>query len=255
MARSEPGRPFCSPNAAPATSSCSRRARSATAPAAAPRAWCAPRAAPRPPSGSACAARSSTPPAAIAIPLDCGFVAQGYLMPCFTDAEVARRTTASRCSSRLGLDVEWLSSADIDDRDTGMAPGVTLGALVCAGRRLHRRAAQRAGLHRRADRASASTSGSAARSPACGSPAAASSASTPPTARSTPTAWCSPAGPSSARSARTAGGRIPAGGTRHQVVVTAPLPSRRRRRPADGLRRHRPESIGDRGNPAACCGE
>ena len=67
-------------------------------------------------------------------PLDCGFVAQGYLMPCFT-----RRPRSQQAHERialqrtLGLDVEWLSGADIDDRNTGMAPGVTLGASYAPG--------------------------------------------------------------------------------------------------------------------------
>ena len=56
-------------------------------------------------------------------PLDCGFVAQGYLMPCFTEAEVAAAQERIALQHRLGLDVEWLSSADIDSRNTGLARG------------------------------------------------------------------------------------------------------------------------------------
>ena len=33
----------------------------------------------------------------------------------------------------LGLEVEWLSGADIDDRQTGLAPGATLGASYAPG--------------------------------------------------------------------------------------------------------------------------
>lgn len=66
-------------------------------------------------------------------PLDCGFVAQGYLMPCFTEAEVAQAQERIALQHRLGLDVEWLSSSDIDGRDTGMAPGVTLGGSYAPG--------------------------------------------------------------------------------------------------------------------------
>src|SRR5258705_9438680 len=66
-------------------------------------------------------------------PLDCGFVAQGYLMPCFTDAEVTQARERIALQRTLGLQVEWLSGADIDDRQTGLAPGATLGASYAPG--------------------------------------------------------------------------------------------------------------------------
>jgi len=66
-------------------------------------------------------------------PLDCGFVAQGYLMPCFTPAEVQQAHGRIALQHRLGLDVEWLSSENIDARHTGLAPGVTLGASYAPG--------------------------------------------------------------------------------------------------------------------------
>jgi len=66
-------------------------------------------------------------------PLDCGFVAQGYLMPCFTEAEVAQAHDRIALQQRVGLDVQWWSSADIDSRGTGLAPGVTLGASYAPG--------------------------------------------------------------------------------------------------------------------------
>src|SRR6476469_2508924 len=66
-------------------------------------------------------------------PLDFGFVAQGYLMPCFTDAEVAQAHDRIALQQRLGLEVQWLSSSDIDGRNTGLAPGVTLGASFAPG--------------------------------------------------------------------------------------------------------------------------
>ena len=66
-------------------------------------------------------------------PFDCGFVAQGYLMPCFTEAEVAQAHDRIALQQSLGLDVEWLSGADIDDRGTGLAPGVDARRLLRAG--------------------------------------------------------------------------------------------------------------------------
>ena len=56
-------------------------------------------------------------------PLDCGFVAQGYLMPCFSDAEVQQAHDRIALQQSLGLEVEWLSGSDIDDRNTGLARG------------------------------------------------------------------------------------------------------------------------------------
>jgi sarcosine oxidase subunit beta len=66
-------------------------------------------------------------------PLNCGFVAQGYLMPCFTPAEVQQAHDRIALQLSLGLDVEWLSSDDIDARHTGLAQGVTLGASYAPG--------------------------------------------------------------------------------------------------------------------------
>ena len=66
-------------------------------------------------------------------PLDCGFVTQGYLMPCFTEAEVRQAHDRIALQRNLGLDVEWLSSADLDARHTGLASGVTMGASYAPG--------------------------------------------------------------------------------------------------------------------------
>src|ERR1700752_1089417 len=53
-------------------------------------------------------------------PLDCGFVAQGYLMPCFTDAEVQEGHDRIALQQKLGLEVRWLSGSAFDDRNTGL---------------------------------------------------------------------------------------------------------------------------------------
>jgi sarcosine oxidase subunit beta len=66
-------------------------------------------------------------------PLDCGFVAQGYLMPSFTESEVQQAHDRIALQHSLGLEVEWLSSDDLDDRRTGLAKGVTLGASYAPG--------------------------------------------------------------------------------------------------------------------------
>jgi sarcosine oxidase, subunit beta len=66
-------------------------------------------------------------------PLDCGFVAQGYLMPCFSESEVQQAHERIALQRSLGLDVEWLSSDDLDARHTGLALGATMGSSYAPG--------------------------------------------------------------------------------------------------------------------------
>jgi sarcosine oxidase subunit beta len=155
-------------------------------------------------------------------PLDCGFVAQGYLMPCFTDAEVAQAHERIALQRTLGLEVEWLSGADIDDRQTGLAPGATLGASYAPGdgyidaprNVLAYTAALTAcgvDVRERCTFTGLRTAG--------GRVVGVDTSDGPiDTERVVLTG-----GPQLAEVGATAGVRIPAGGTRHQVVVTAPL--------------------------------
>jgi sarcosine oxidase subunit beta len=64
--------------------------------------------------------------------IDSGFVAQGYFMPCFTDAEVERAAARIAMQQTLGLDVRWVSSDEVDEMNPAMAPGQTLGASYSA---------------------------------------------------------------------------------------------------------------------------
>ena len=156
-------------------------------------------------------------------PLDCGFVAQGYLMPSFTDAEVAQAHERIALQRTLGLEVEWLSGADIDDRQTGLAPGATLGASYAPGdgyidaprNVLAYTAALTAcgvDVRERCTFTGLRTAG--------GRVVGVDTSDGPiDTERVVLTG-----GPQLAEVGATAGGRIPAGGTRHQVVVTAPVP-------------------------------
>ena len=63
-------------------------------------------------------------------PLDSGFVAQGYLMPCFTEDEAAAAHARIALQQSLGLQVEWLDADELDRRDTGLAHGICLGASM-----------------------------------------------------------------------------------------------------------------------------
>lgn len=155
-------------------------------------------------------------------PLDSGFVPQGYLMPCFTDADVVAAHARIAVQRRVGLDVEWLDSGEVDRRNTGLAPGSTLGASYAAGdgyldapRNVlaystaltalgvticeHTRLL---GLHTRDNRVVGVRT----------------SAGDITTDRVLLTG-----GPDLAAVADAAGGRAHVGGTRHQVVVTAPV--------------------------------
>jgi glycine/D-amino acid oxidase-like deaminating enzyme len=65
--------------------------------------------------------------------IDSGFVAQGYFMPCFSAAEVARATDRIAMQRRVGLDVRWVESDEYDAMNPTMAPGLTLGSSYAAG--------------------------------------------------------------------------------------------------------------------------
>ena len=58
--------------------------------------------------------------------IDSGFVATGYFMPCFTDADVAAAHARIAMQQGEGLDVEWVEPDDVDRRNPNLAPGTTL---------------------------------------------------------------------------------------------------------------------------------
>lgn len=157
-------------------------------------------------------------------PLDCGFVAQGYLMPCFTDAEVQQAHQRIALQRQLGLAVEWWSASDVDHRRTGMAPGTTMGASYAPGDGYINAArnvlayasaltAHRVDVRERTAFTGLRTSG--------GRVAGVDTVAGPiATGRVVLTG-----GPDLGAVGAAAGGRVPAGGTRHQVVVTEPVRS------------------------------
>ncbi|MGY4711284.1 NAD(P)/FAD-dependent oxidoreductase [Mycolicibacterium sp. CBM1] len=155
-------------------------------------------------------------------PLDCGFVAQGYLMPCFTDAEVAAAHERIALQRRLGLDVEWLSASDIDGRCTGLAPGVTAGGSYAPGdgyidapRNVLAYAAALTAHHVDVRERCAFTGLRVANGRVVGVETTAGEIDTERVVLT--------GGPLLGEVGERAGGRVPAGGTRHQVVVTEPL--------------------------------
>ena len=155
-------------------------------------------------------------------PLDCGFVRQGYLMPCFTEAEVQQAHARIAFQQHLGLTVEWWSSSDLDSRDTGMAPGVTLGGSYAPGDGYINAprnvlaytaalTAHRVDVRERTAFTGLRTSG--------GRVVGVDTSSGPIDTEHVVLTG----GPDLGQVGAAAGGRIPAGGTRHQVVVTEPV--------------------------------
>jgi len=155
--------------------------------------------------------------------IDSGFVPQGYFMPCFSVPEVAEAEGRIAMQQRLGLDVRWVGPDELDDLNPAMARGQTLGgsyapgdgyvdpprnvlaytvALFAAGVHVVEHTAFE-GLLRADGRVSGVST----------------SAGDIATDRVVLTG-----GPSLAAVGRAAGVRIPAGGARHQVVVTQPDP-------------------------------
>jgi sarcosine oxidase, subunit beta len=63
---------------------------------------------------------------------DSGFTEQGYLLPCFTAADVAAARERLAMQSALGVPVRWLEPDEVDSLNPTLAPGLTLGGTFCA---------------------------------------------------------------------------------------------------------------------------
>ena len=63
---------------------------------------------------------------------DSGFTRQGYLLPCFTDAEVAAARERIAMQQAEGIPVRWAGPDEVSELNPTMAPGQTLGASYCA---------------------------------------------------------------------------------------------------------------------------
>ena len=62
---------------------------------------------------------------------DSGFVEQGYLLPCFTEADVAAARERMAMQSALGVPVRWLDPDEVDAANPTLAPGQTRGGTFC----------------------------------------------------------------------------------------------------------------------------
>ncbi len=156
--------------------------------------------------------------------VDSGFTPQGYVLPCFSPAEVSAAHERMAMQTSLGLDVRWLSPGEVDELNPTLAPGMTLGGTYCphdgylhpprnviaysvalttSGVLVHEQTSF-TGLNTSADGAVTGVQTSAG-------------------PISTPLVVLT-GGPQLAAVGALAGLRIPAGGVRHQVAVTAPHP-------------------------------
>jgi sarcosine oxidase, subunit beta len=63
---------------------------------------------------------------------DSGFVQQGYLLPAFTEPQVAAAHSRIEMQQALGLPVRWLAPDEVTEVNPSLAPGATLGASYCA---------------------------------------------------------------------------------------------------------------------------
>ena len=59
--------------------------------------------------------------------IDSGFTPQGYVLPCFTNADVAAARARMEMQNSLGLNVRWLEPGQLDTLNPTLAPGRTLG--------------------------------------------------------------------------------------------------------------------------------
>jgi sarcosine oxidase, subunit beta len=64
--------------------------------------------------------------------IDSGFTPQGYLLPCFTDADIAAARARLAMQQEAGLGARWVDSDEVDALNPSMAAGKTLGGTYFA---------------------------------------------------------------------------------------------------------------------------
>ena len=158
--------------------------------------------------------------------IDSGFVAQGYLLPCFTEPEVTAAKERLAMQASLGVPVRWLDPPEVDAVNPTLAPGRTLGGTFCADDgyitpprnvTAYTVALAISGVHvcERVAFTGLAMAGEAVDGVETGA------------GRITAPLVVLTGGPKLASVGRLAGIRIPAGGVRHQVAVTEPHPDLR----------------------------
>jgi glycine/D-amino acid oxidase-like deaminating enzyme len=64
--------------------------------------------------------------------IDSGFTPQGYVLPCFTSADMDAARARMAMQNGLGLAVRWLEPDELDRLNPTLAPGLTRGGTYCA---------------------------------------------------------------------------------------------------------------------------
>jgi sarcosine oxidase subunit beta len=64
--------------------------------------------------------------------IDSGFTPQGYVLPCFSQADVDAARARMTMQNALGLAVRWLEPDELDRLNPTLAPGLTCGGTYCA---------------------------------------------------------------------------------------------------------------------------
>jgi sarcosine oxidase, subunit beta len=155
---------------------------------------------------------------------DSGFTPQGYLLPCFTQTDVAAARERMAMQNALGLSVRWLEPGQVDALNPTLAPGRTLGGTYCAedgyltpprNVTAYAVALATSGVQVR-ERTALLGLETSASGVVTGVLTSAGPISTPLVVLT--------GGPELAEVGSLAGIRVPAGGVRHQVAVTEPHP-------------------------------
>jgi sarcosine oxidase subunit beta len=157
------------------------------------------------------------------IGIDSGFTPQGYVIPCFTAADVSAARERMTMQNALGLTVRWLEPGQLDTLNPTLAPGRTLGGTYCADdgyltppRNVTAYAVALAASGVQVREHVACTGLQTAGGRVTGVLTSAGPVSAPLVVLT--------GGPELAEVGALAGVRIPAGGVRHQVAVTQPHP-------------------------------
>ncbi|HEY1644506.1 MAG TPA: FAD-binding oxidoreductase [Streptosporangiaceae bacterium] len=157
------------------------------------------------------------------IGIDSGFTPQGYVIPCFTAADVSAARDRMAMQNALGLTVRWLEPGQLDALNPTLAPGRTLGGTYCADdgyltppRNVTAYAVALAVSGVQVREHVACTGLQTAGGRVTGVLTSAGPVSAPLVVLT--------GGPELAEVGALAGVRIPAGGVRHQVAVTQPHP-------------------------------
>jgi len=155
--------------------------------------------------------------------IDSGFVPQGYLLPCFSQADVAAARDRIAMQNATGISVRWLDQTELEELNPTFAKGMAIGGAFCAedgylnpprNVTAYAVALAETAVEVREHVSFTGLATSAGR--VSGIQTSAGTISAPVIVLT--------GGPQLAQVGRLAGIRIPVGGVRHQVAVTQPHP-------------------------------